>query len=170
MRIVSKIRLSPKITLHESEIGSISCWVLVAVGVLIGFLSGVIGVGGGFISLPLLIYVVGVPAIMAVGTSLIIVFFTSSYGVFAYAITGHVEVITAAVILVGSFLGVQIGVTAAKTAEEMRIKFLFALLLLCVAVSVLLKQIGMTVLGGYLVVITACMLALVILISTRKKS
>ena len=163
MLIVSKIRLSPKITLHESEIGSVSCWVLAAVGVLIGFLSGVIGVGGGFISLPLLIYVVGIPAIMAVGTSLIIVFLTSSYGAFAYAITGHVEVITAAVILVGSFLGVQIGVMAAKTAVEMRIKFLFALLLLCVAVSVLFKQIGMAVLGVYLVVSTAFALCFIII-------
>ena len=163
MRIVSKIGLSPKITLHESEIGSVSCWVLVAVGVLIGFLSGALGVGGGFISLPLLIYAIGVPVIMAVGTSLIIVFLTSSYGAFAYAITGHVEGITAVVILVGSLLGLQLGGMAAKAGAEMRIKFLFALLLLCVAVSVLLKQVGMTVLGGYLVVSTACALCFIII-------
>lgn len=170
MRTVSKIRLSPKITLHESEIGSISCWILAAVGILIGFLSGAIGVGGGFISLPLLIYVVGVPAIMAVGTSLIIVFLTSSYGAFAYAITGHVDWVVAVVILAGSLPGVQIGVTAAKNAAEMKIKNLFALLLFCVAISIFLKQIEIPTVGSYMVVITACMLALVILISTRKKS
>ena len=74
MHIVSKIGLSPKIMLPQSELVSVSCWVLVAVGVLIGFLSGLLGVGGGFIALLFLIYVLGVPAITAVGTSLIIVF------------------------------------------------------------------------------------------------
>lgn len=163
MRIISKIGLSPKITIHESEIGSVSCWVLAAAGALIGFLLGVLGIGGGFVSLPLLIYGIGVPVITTVGTSLIIVLLTSSYGAFAYALTGHVEGLTAAVILVGSFLGVQIGATAAKSAAEMRIKVLFALLLFCVGVSVFLKQIGMAVLGGYLVVSTTCALCFIII-------
>lgn len=179
-RIVSKIGLSPKIKLPESELGFVSFWVLAPVGVLIGFLSGLIGVGGGFISLPLLIFVVGVPAIMAVGTSLIVVFFTSSYGAFAYATTGHVDWMTAVIILVGSLLGVQMGVMAAKTAVEMRIRGLFALLLLCVAISVFFKQISMTIVGSYLVVTTASVLGLIILwpvsrdffvkISSRKKN
>lgn len=141
MRIVSKIGLSPKIMLPQSESVSISCWITVAAGVLIGFLSGLLEVGGGFIALPFLIYVVGVPAITAVGTSLIIVFFTSSYGAFAYTIAGHVDWTTAIVILAGSILGIQLGVAAVKTAAEIRIKVLFAILLFCVAVSVFFKQI-----------------------------
>jgi uncharacterized membrane protein YfcA len=163
MRIVSKIGLSPKIMLPQSELVSVSCWVLVAVGVLIGFLSGLLGVGGGFIALPFLIYVLGVPAIMAVGTSLIIVFFTSSYGAFSYAITGHVEWTIAVFILIGSLLGIQLGVAAVKTVAEIRIKVLFALLLFCIAVSVFLKQIELTIVSSYLVVSGALVLCLIIL-------
>lgn len=163
LHLISKINLSPIITLTQSKSGSISVWVLIVFGVLIGFLSGILGVGGGFISLPILIYLIEIPTILAVGTSLIIVFFTSSYGAFAYAITGYVEWITAVVIFVGSLLGIQMGVIAVKSATEMRIKVLFALLLLSVAVSLFLKHIGMTLLGSFLVVSTACALCLIII-------
>ena len=162
MRWISRTGLSPKTTLPHSELGCVSLWVLVAAGLLIGILSGILGVGGGFISLPFLIYVIGLPAIMAVGTSLIVVFFTSSYGAFTYAISGHVDWTTALVILIGSFLGIQLGVVATKTAAEKRIKVLFALLLLCVAVSVFLKQIDSPNVGIYLVVSGSIILCLII--------
>jgi len=163
MRWISMIRLSPKVVLPYSELGYVSFWVLVAAGFLVGIFSGILGVGGGFIALPFLIYVVGVPAITAVGTSLIIVFFTSSYGAFAYAITGHVDWTIAVFILIGSLLGIQLGVAAVKTAAEIRIKVLFALLLFCVAVSVFLKQMELTIVGSYLVVSGAIVLCLIIL-------
>ncbi len=162
-RIVSKIGFPPKIMLPQSESVSISCWVIIAAGVLIGFLSGLLGVGGGFIALPFLIYVVGVPAITAVGTSLIIVFFTSSYGAFTYAIAGHVDWTTAVVILTGSIVGIQLGVAAVKTAAEIRIKVLFAILLFYVAISVFFKQIELTIASSYLVVSGALGLCLIIL-------
>jgi len=163
IQLVSKITLPPKIYLPYSELGYVSFWVLIAAGFLIGIFSGILGVGGGFISLPFLIYILGAPTIVAVGTSLIIVFFTSCYGAFTYTLTGHVDWTTALVILVGSFLGIHLGVAATKTAAETRIKLLFALLLLCVAASVFLRQLELTSPGKVLVVSGALVLCFTIL-------
>ena len=66
-------------------------------------------------------------------------------------------------ILIGSLLGIQLGVAAVKTATEIRIKVLFAILLFCVAVSVFFKQIELTIVGSYLVVSGALVLCLIIL-------
>ena len=91
IRKIQGIGLPPKISLSHGEVNSISIWVLIAFGILIGYLSGFMGLGGGFISLPILIYVIGLPTITAVGTTLVIVFLTSCYGTAAYAIAGSVE-------------------------------------------------------------------------------
>lgn len=165
---IYRIDLPPKISLPRSEVHSISIWVIVVSGILIGFLSGFMGIGGGVFGLPLLIYVIGVPTITAVGTSLIVVFLTSCYGTGVYGLAGSVEWITALIILAGSLVGVQLGVYATKYVTGMRIKILFALLLLLVAVSVLLKQINMVTMSGYLVVSSACALCLVVLLPLRK--
>jgi uncharacterized membrane protein YfcA len=163
MRWISMVGLPPRIVLPYSDLGGVSLWILVAAGILIGIFSGILGVGGGFISLPFLIYVIGMPAIVAVGTSLIIVFFTSSYGAFTYAITDHVDWTIAFVILIGSFLGIHLGVAAAKIAAEIRIKVLFALLLLCVAISVFFRQLELPTAGRLFVMSGALVLCLIIL-------
>lgn len=162
------IGLPPKISLLHGEVNSISIWVLIVFGILIGFLSGFMGLGGGFISLPVLIYVIGLPAIRAVGTTLVIVFFTSCYGTVAYAIAGRVEWIPGLIILAGSLIGVQMGVYATKYVTGVRIKILFALLLLFVAISVFLKQINVVTISSYIIVSSACALCLVILFPLGK--
>ena len=160
---ISKIKLAPIISLPQTKSGFVSLWILLFGGFVIGFVSGILGVGGGFISLPFLIYVIGVQTIEAVGTSLIIVLLTSVYGTFTYALTGHVDVTTGLILLLGSLLGVKIGVSATRVSTDAKIKVLFALLLLSVAVSVFLKQIERTAIGSYLVVAAACLLCLIIL-------
>lgn len=169
IRHIHEIGLPPKISLLHGEVNSISIWVLIIFGILIGFLSGFMGLGGGFISLPVLIYVIGVPAIRAVGTTLVIVSITSCYGTAAYALAGTVEWIPALIILAGSLIGVQMGVYATKYVTGVRIKILFALLLLFAAGSVFLKQINMVTLSSYFMAISACALCLVILFPLGKK-
>ena len=168
IRQIHEIRLPPKISLFHGEVDSISIWVLIAFGILVGFLSGFMGIGGGSVSLPILIYVIGVPAVRAVGTALVIVFLTSCYGTATYATAGSVEWIVALIILAGSLIGVQMGVYATKYVTGMRIKILFALLLLFVAISVFLKQINMVTISRYLVLSSACALCLVILLPLGK--
>ncbi|UCF57179.1 MAG: TSUP family transporter [Deltaproteobacteria bacterium] len=99
---------------------------------------------------------------------MVIVLLISCYGTAAYGLTGSVQWIAALIILAGSLIGVQLGVYATKYVTGMRIKILFALLLLVVAVSVFLKQINMVTMSGYLVISSACALCLIILRPLRK--
>jgi uncharacterized membrane protein YfcA len=64
------LRLRPMISLPVSGIESISLWIILGVSFLTGLLAGMLGVGGGFIRMPLLVYLVGVPTHVAVGTDL----------------------------------------------------------------------------------------------------
>lgn len=166
---INRIGLPPRVSLPGSEVGAISVWVIVISGLIIGFLSGFMGIGGGVVGLPLLIYVIGVPTIFAVGTSLVIVFLTSCYGTAVYALTGNVQWAAGFIILAGSIIGVQCGVYATEYVTGIKIKILFALLLFVIAASVFLKQIGMVTLSSYLVFCSAGALCLVILLPLRKK-
>ena len=167
-RHINRIGFPPKISLPHSGVDYISPWVIIASGILIGFISGFIGIGGGFIALPILIYVIGIPTITAVGTSLVIVFITSCYGTIVYAAAGRVEWLEALIILAGSLIGVQLGVYATKYRTGMKIRVLFAVLLFFVAISVFLKQINMVTMSGYLMIGSACALCLAILLPMRK--
>jgi uncharacterized membrane protein YfcA len=162
-RRLYQISISPKISFPHSEIDSISIWVILFFGVLIGFFSGFMGIGGGFIGLPLMIYILGVPTVVAVGTSLITVFFTSCYGMIVYSIEGYVKWMVVLTLLAGSFFGIQLGAHAARHVISIRTRFLFALFLLFIAFSILLKQIKMITLSSYLLVGSACLLSLAIL-------
>jgi len=168
-RHIHRIELPPMISLSRSGVGSISLWVIIISGFLIGLLSGFMGIGGGLIGLPLMIYVMGVPTIIAVGTSLVIVFLTSCYGTASYALAGNVEWTAALMVLAGSAIGVHFGVYATDGVTEMKIKILFALLLFLVAVSVFLKQMDIVTVSSYLVVGSACVLSLAIVLPLRKK-
>jgi hypothetical protein len=166
---INRIELPPKVSLPGSEVGAISIWVIVISGLIIGFLSGFMGIGGGVVGLPLLIYVIGVPTIIAVGTSLLIVFLTSCYGTAVYALTGNVQWAAGFIILGGSIIGVHCGVYATEYVTGIKIKILFALLLLVIAASVFLKQIGMVTISSYLVLCSAGALCLAIVLPLRKK-
>jgi len=147
---------------------TICLWAVLAVGFFTGALAGLMQIGGGFIGLPLLIYVIGVPTITAIGTSLVIVFLTSCYGAAVYAIGQYVEWIPALITLAGSLIGVQLGVYATKYVTGTKKKILFALLLLVVAASVFLKQINMITISTYLILSSACVLCLAILLPLTK--
>ncbi|RLA95781.1 MAG: sulfite exporter TauE/SafE family protein [Deltaproteobacteria bacterium] len=154
--------LPPVITFPRSEVPSVSLWVVVLSGLGIGFISGFMGVGGGFVAFPLLVYLIGVPTRTAVGTSLLITLFSSSYGIAIYGLAGRVQWLMALVVLGGAVLGVQVGARATRSVKGARIRVLFALLLLAVTVSVLLKQMGSPDVSLYLLLISASLLASVI--------
>jgi hypothetical protein len=168
-RHIHRIDLPPTVSLPHAGVGPISIWVIMLSGLLIGFLSGFMGLGGGVIGLPLMIYVIGVPTIIAVGTSLVNVFLISSYGTAIYALTGNVQWVPGLIILGGSIIGVQCGVYATEYVRGMKIKILFALMLFAIAVSVFLKQIDIVTISSYLVGGSACVLSLAILLPLGKK-
>jgi uncharacterized membrane protein YfcA len=135
-----RISLAPCVSLPTSGIEQISFWVLFSIFLLTGFLSGFMGVGGGFILLPALIYLVGCPTTVAVGTSLLSVCFMAGYGCFSYSLSGRTELIAAMIMLIGAAIGAQIGVLATRHVRGYGIRLLFAVMILLAGLSVALKQ------------------------------
>ena len=97
-------------------------WVPLTMGFGVGILTGLMGVGGGFINFPLLIYVLGVPTHVAIGTSAVQVLLASGYGALRHAGQRHVELPLVLLLTAGSVLGVQVGVRMAKRFKGVRIR------------------------------------------------
>ncbi|MBF0103773.1 MAG: sulfite exporter TauE/SafE family protein [Deltaproteobacteria bacterium] len=138
---MQSLKLKPMITLKTSGV-QISLWVIAVVATFTGFLAGFLGVGGGFIRMPSLIYVIGCPTTVAVGTDLFEVMISGAYGAFSYAYKGRVEIVAAIVMLLGAALGAQFGTVATKYVKGLTIRLYFAVTMLLAGVSVIFKHIA----------------------------
>lgn len=136
-----RISLPPMISFPSSGIDGVSIWIILLVFLFTGFLSGFLGVGGGFIIMPALVYLIGLPTAVAVGTSLVTVLFSGAYGCFTYALKGRVEIIAALLLLLGSSIGVQIGATAVKYIRGYGIRLLFAIMIVFAGCSIAIEQV-----------------------------
>lgn len=135
------IKIPPMISFPTSQIELVSLWIIIVIFLFTGFFSGLLGIGGGFIIMPTLVYLIGLPTTIAVGTTLITVFSSSAYGCFIYAINGRVELTAALVLLIGASVGAQIGANAIRYIKGYGIRFLFAVMIMLAGLSVLTEQI-----------------------------
>lgn len=140
---MQRIKIPPMVHLRVSGF-SISIWVILVVAALTGFVAGFLGVGGGFIRMPALMYVIGAPTRIAVGTDLFEVMVSGAYGAFSYALKGRVELIAAVVMLVGAAVGAQFGTLATQYVKGLKIRLYFAITMALAGVSVVLKHIAGT--------------------------
>lgn len=136
-----KIKIPPMVSFPTSGIESVSLWIVLFIFFITGFLSGFMGVGGGFIRMPALVYLIGCPTAIAVGTDLMSVLFSGAYGCLTYAIKGRVEIIAAFFMLLGASIGAQLGVTAVKYIRGYGIRLLFAVMIAFAGISVVIEQI-----------------------------
>lgn len=137
---VQSIELPPMVTLRGDI--RISGVIVFAIGLGVGVLSGFLGVGGGFLLMPAMMYGLGVPAAIAVGTDILQITISGAYGAFSYAQAGAVAVPVVAAMLVGSALGARIGAGATALVDEDGIKGYFAAMLLAGSLAVAVKQLG----------------------------
>lgn len=167
----SRFSIPPMVTFPVSGI-TVSLWTVLGVFFFTGWLSGFLGVGGGFIRMPALIYLIGCPTAIAVGTDLFSVVFTGAYGCFTYALKARVEIYAALIMLVGASVGAQIGVTAVKYIHGYGIRLLFAIMIIMAGCSVALKQFEMTIIAGYCVMgaaLSMCGVIIALMIQGFKK-
>jgi len=122
------VKAWPMVSLPASGIASISLWVILIIGFLTGCLSGMLGVGGGFIRMPALVYILGCPTVVAVGTDLFEIMFSSAYGVFTHALKGNVHLVLVLALLVGTTIGAQIGASYTRKAGGPWVRFGFGCL------------------------------------------
>ena len=168
-RRLQSLRFPPLVSLPVSGIIQISLVVPIGVGLFTGFLAALLGVGGGFVRMPALIYGLGIPTSVAIGTDLFEIVFSSAIGTYLYALEARVHLPTAVVMLIGATLGAEIGSFATRYVRGMRVRFYFALTIFGAGISVVLKQSGvwfdlpiLSTLGTYLILGTAAWMMLVI--------
>jgi uncharacterized membrane protein YfcA len=136
------LRIPPYMRFPASGIERVSVWVPIMIAFFSGIASGLLGVGAGFIRMPSLVYMVGLPTKVAVGTDLFEVIFSAGYGSFFYALSGDALVAVAAVMLLGASLGAQLGAFATDYVKGLRIRLYFGLSVFGPALALIVKQAG----------------------------
>ena len=149
--------LSTYVALPTAGIERISVFIPILVGFGIGFFAGLLGAGGGFILMPVLVFVLGVPTTVAIGTDLFQVIITGSAGTFNYACGGaailgqdcvnRVDLLMALIVLAAAAAGSQIGATATRYVDAGRIRILYGITVLSGAIAIGLDQAAETLPG-----------------------
>lgn len=127
-------RMPFKVRFRTSKI-YVSIIPVVGLGAAIGFLSSIMGVGGGFIMVPALIYLLKVPTNVVIGTSLFQIIFVSAYTTIVHATANHsVDIVLAFLLMTGGVVGAQYGAVLGQKLRGEQLRALLALLVLAVAI------------------------------------
>jgi uncharacterized membrane protein YfcA len=118
-------KVAPMISLPHSGIDQISIWAILLVAFVGGVFSGFLGGGAGYIRMPSMVYLLGVPTHVAVGTDLFEVVISASYGTFSHALKGNVDILIALVMHTGAAIGAQIGATLTQYFGGPKIRLAF---------------------------------------------
>lgn len=105
-----------------------------AIGFFVGILAAVLGVGGGFILAPAMVYLLGVPTRVMVGTSLFQIIFLTAFVTFLQAtFNGTVDLVLAILLMVGGVVGARVGAAAGRKLKAAQVRLLLALIVLAMA-------------------------------------
>lgn len=110
--------------------------IAIFIGVVLGFLIGLVGQGGAFIIIPLLLYVLKIPLRVALGSTLAIGLFSSSAGLVGKIATGQVPFLMAAALLLGAIPAAQLGSIVGKKTKTQYLRWLLAAIIICTAVKI----------------------------------
>jgi uncharacterized membrane protein YfcA len=137
-KTLHKIKIPPMVHFKEAQIYC-TAWLPIFVSFLTGWLAGILGIGGGLIRMPALIYFVGAPTHIAVGTDLFEVMISGLYGAGTYTFKGRTELVAALIMLVGAAVGAQIGTVATKYIKGYGIRIAFGLAVIGCEISIIMK-------------------------------
>jgi uncharacterized membrane protein YfcA len=121
-----------KLRFKQSRI-YVSAIPVIAIGLIIGFLGAVMGIGGGFILVPMLIYFLRVPTNVVIGTSMVLTLVTMASATVMHAVTNHlVDALLALILMIGGVTGAQFGARAGQNMSGEKVRLLLGLLVLAV--------------------------------------
>jgi uncharacterized membrane protein YfcA len=130
---LARWRLGPKVELPAVSL-QVSPIIVAELGLLLGFVSGVLGLGGGILMMPLLVYGFGFPMRAAAGAGLGLLVVTASVGTFSHAMHGNVHLGLSLTLLVGASISAQLGALATRKIPTKKLRRIFsAVVLLTVA-------------------------------------
>jgi uncharacterized membrane protein YfcA len=153
VKFFQKFQLKPVVYFKVANV-SVSLPVMILVGFATGYMAGTIGVGG-FIGVPAMIYVFGVPTVVAAGTELFLAMFMGAFGAFNYGMEGYVDLRVVLLLFAGSLLGIFVGAIGTKLVKELYIRLVTSILiLLCVlsralAIPGYLKNLDLVAMGDH---------------------
>jgi len=135
-RLFNKLPL--KMDFHRSGLNTSAIFPF-TIGTTVGIMAAILGVGGGFIMVPAMIYIIGMPTIAAIGTDLFQIVLTSANVTLQQAIVNHtVDLLLALILLSGSTIGAQFGAVAGKRLKGEQIRILLAIIVLALTVKLFL--------------------------------
>ena len=109
----------------------------IIIGLIVGFIAAIMGVGGAFILVPAMIYIIGMPTNLIPGTSLFVTIFISAIVTVLHAFNyGSIDLILVTVLILGSILGVQFGQKIGEKFDSSEFKTILAVLLLLVGIAI----------------------------------
>ena len=138
-KALQRINFPPRVSLPHSGIESISFWAILFVSFIGGIFSGFLGGGAGYIRMPSMVYLLGIPTHIAVGTDLFEIIISASYGTIRHAMNGNVDIVIALVMQTGAALGARIGANLTQYFTGPRIRLAFAPLPLLGAIVIAQK-------------------------------
>jgi uncharacterized membrane protein YfcA len=141
-RAIQRLKIWPMISLPASGIRAISLWMILLVAFVGGLFSGFLGGGAGYIRMPSMVYVLGIPTHLAVGTDLFEIIISASYGTFSHAVKGNVDILIALVMHTGAAIGAQIGAISTQYFAGPKIRLAFVPLPLIGAAIVIYTMIS----------------------------
>jgi uncharacterized membrane protein YfcA len=133
-RWVQSVKIPGTMFYSKAAKSELSFLFTIPMGFATGFLASAIAVGG-FVGVPAMIYILGVPAIMATATELVIAFVMGLGGTIFYGLEGVVDIRMAMLILLGSLFGIQIGAIGTTYVKDYQVKFTMAVIMLTVLFS-----------------------------------
>ena len=133
-----RIALKPIVRCHTARL-VISMWVIVIVGIATGVLAGFFGVGGGFIRVPALVYMVGATTHIAVGTDLLEIVVSGGYGALRQYMSGNVDMIAVFFMIIGAMFGAQFGSIATSFVRGPAIRYILSYSLLLATTGAFLR-------------------------------
>jgi len=136
--LFQKIPLAPIVRCRNARV-IISMWVIVLVGAVTGFLAGFLGVGGGFIRVPALVYVVGASTHIAVGTDLVEIAVSGGYGALRHSIEGNVDIVAVLFMIAGAMFGAQFGSIATAYVRGPAIRYILSYSLILATFGAVLR-------------------------------
>ncbi len=154
-KLLQKLKdLPPRIAIEpDSPVTSI--WPMVIIALVVGCLQGFLGVGGGFILVPVLIVFLNMKPHHAVGTSLVTIVISSIFATFLYFQAGKVLVPVSLLLGLGSLLGVCFGVSATYNITGEKLKQFYSLFLILTSMGIVLKSLNYNLFSiGYILILT----------------
>jgi len=141
-----KLKIPPMV--HFKAAGfTCSAWLPIFISFATGWLAGILGIGGGLIRMPALIYFIGCPTHIAVGTDLFEVMISGLYGAGTYTFKGRTELVAALIMLCGAAVGAQVGTVATKYIKGYGIRIAFGIAVIGCCISIIMKLIPRYIAG-----------------------